>query len=89
MVLHGFVSRNPKNTVFNQKPKNTTKNINIQPQIQKLKSQPAVRGPLNSPTRGPRSNGPRILTPVRVGARAGLGPSPGWGPVRVGAHMGP
>ena len=22
-------------------------------------------------------------------ARAGLGPSPGWGPVRVGAHMGP
>ena len=24
-----------------------------------------------------------------VGARAGLGPSPGWGPVRVGAHMGP
>ena len=21
--------------------------------------------------------------------RAGLGPSPGWGPVRVGAHMGP
>ena len=21
-------------------------------------------------------------------ARAGLGPSPGWGPVRVGAHMG-
>ena len=24
-----------------------------------------------------------------VWARAGLGPSPGWGPVRVGAHMGP
>ena len=22
-------------------------------------------------------------------ARAGLGPSPGWDPVRVGAHMGP
>ena len=22
-------------------------------------------------------------------ARAGLGPCPGWGPVRVGAHMGP
>ena len=22
-------------------------------------------------------------------ARAGLGPSPGWGPLRVGAHMGP
>ena len=26
---------------------------------------------------------------VRVGARSGLGPSPGWGPVWVGAHMGP
>ena len=27
--------------------------------------------------------------PGRVGAQSGLGPSPGWGPVRVGAHMGP
>ena len=26
---------------------------------------------------------------LRSMARAGLGPSPGWGPVRVGAHMGP
>ena len=26
---------------------------------------------------------------IPLGARAGLGPSPGWGPVRVGAHMGP
>ena len=26
---------------------------------------------------------------LRVGAQSGLGPSPGWGPVRVGAHMGP
>ena len=24
-----------------------------------------------------------------VSSWAGLGPSPGWGPVRVGAHMGP
>ena len=29
------------------------------------------------------------LGPGRVGAQSGLGPSPGWGPVRVGAHMGP
>ena len=26
---------------------------------------------------------------LRVGAQSGLGPGPGWGPVRVGAHMGP
>ena len=29
------------------------------------------------------------LFPLATLARAGLGPSPGWGPVRVGAHMGP
>ena len=27
-----------------------------------------------------------VIGPFRR-ARAGLGPSPGWGPVRVGAHM--
>ena len=29
------------------------------------------------------------IGPGRVGAQSRLGPSPGWGPVRVGAHMGP
>ena len=26
---------------------------------------------------------------IRDRSNTGLGPSPGWGPVRVGAHMGP
>ena len=30
-----------------------------------------------------------LLARARVGAQSGLGPCPGWGPVRVGAHMGP
>ena len=30
-----------------------------------------------------------IAVSVWVGAQSGLGPCPGWGPVRVGAHMGP
>ena len=28
-------------------------------------------------------------TSAWVGAQSGLRPGPGWGPVRVGAHMGP
>ena len=32
--------------------------------------------------------GSRLAFLSAVLARAGLGPSPGWGPVRVGAHMG-
>ena len=37
---------------------------------------------------GPDMTEVRVLVQLRM-ARAGLGPSPGWGPVRVGAHMGP
>ena len=41
---------------------------------------------------GPMEAGPIWARVFIVGfslARAGLGPSPGWGPVRNGAHMGP
>ena len=48
----------------------------------------AVHKLAKSSTMLKKTQGPLCIIDLTE-ARAGLVPSPGWGPVRVGAHMGP
>ena len=57
-----------------------------------IRAHKGPHGPIYGPIRahmGPNPDGAPMGRPPKAAAPLFLGPSPGWGPVRVGAHMDP